>query len=299
LGIDKRIMTYALAFLDDRFTNPDEADILTVHALHYATAVFEGIRVYDGRAFKLAEHVERLLRSALVIGLQPDIDAGRCAVVLEEMIMRSGLRNAYLRPVMFQGGVDLGVHAPSNKTRFGALIWDWPTVFGVSAMQKGIALTTQVPYRRPPPSCFPTEAKSSAGYLTGAVNRRHAAEAGFDDALMLTHDGFVAEASGANIFAFHSGALLTPRPSGILDGITRQTVMAHLPEGLTCRECDLDLSTLLEADEVFLTGTAYEIMPVRAIDGTRFQPGPQTRLIADIYQTLTCADYPSPAQSEK
>lgn len=278
---------YALAFLDGNFIDAREAGILQVHALHYASSVFEGIRVYDGRAFMLDAHVIRLLRSAEIVGLQCGLDKARCMEILEEAVTRSRLVNSYMRPVVFNGGPDLGVFAPTNATRFGVLVWDWPSPFGDEEIREGISLTTRVPYRRPPESCFPSEAKASAGYLVGCINRQHSAIAGFDDALMLTHDGFVAEASGANIFALCAGKLLTPRPKGILNGITRQVVINHMPPDVCVEERDLDLATLKNADEVFLTGTAYEIMPVRRIDDFAFSPGPLTRRIAETYRSLT------------
>lgn len=276
-----------IAFLDGDFTTLDQADILSVHALHYASAVFEGIRVYDGQAFMLTAHVERLLQSASIIGLKLDLTLEKCLAILTEMIKRSGLRNAYLRPIVFQGGPDLGVHAPGNATRFGALIWDWPDVFGAKGARDGITLTTRVPFKRPPEACFPSQAKSSAGYMIGGINRRQAVQAGFDDALMLTNSGHVAEASGANIFAIRKGELLTPEPIGILNGITRQVVMANLPDGMMCRECALELSMLLDAEEVFLTGSAYEVIPVRQIDEAIYQIGPQTRRVMQVYRSLT------------
>lgn len=278
---------YSIAYLDGAFVSADDATILQTHALHYATAVFEGIRVYDGHAFLLEAHVERLLRSARLIGLEPALSEDGYIAILKETIARSGLSNAYLRPVIYQGGPDLGVYAPNNKVSFGVLIWDWPAVFGAEGVSRGIAITTKVPYQRPSPACFPSEAKSSAGYLIGGINRREAAKAGFDDALMLTYDGFVAEASGANIFAVYEGKVVTPKPIGILNGITRQTVIQNLPADFSIDEIDLELSTLLKADEVFLTGTAYEIMPVRQIDDATFVPGPLTARMAEIYRSLT------------
>ena len=277
----------ASAFLDGDFIDTKEAGILQVHALHYASSVFEGVRAYNGRAFMLGAHVSRLLRSAEIVGLRCDLDEARCTETIEETIARSGLKDSYIRPLIFNGGPDLGVFAPTNSTRFGVLVWDWSNLFGDAGTREGISLTTRVPYRRPPESCFPSEAKASAGYLAGCINRHHAATAGFDDALMLTHDGFVAEASGANIFALWAGTLLTPRPKGILNGITRQVVINHLPPDLCFEERDIDPATLKNADEVFLTGTAYEIMPVRRIDDVAFAPGPLTRRIAENYRSLT------------
>lgn len=277
----------ASAFLDGVFVDARDAGILQVHALHYASSVFEGIRAYNGRAFLLGAHVNRLLHSAEIIGLRCDLDEAQCTEIIEEMIARSGLKDSYIRPLIFKGGPDLGVFAPTNSTRFGVLVWDWPNLFGDAGTREGISLTTHVPYRRPPESCFPSEAKASAGYLIGCINRNQAVTAGFDDALMLTHDGFVAEASGANIFALCADRLLTPRPKGILNGITRQVVINHLPPDLCFEERDIDPATLKNADEVFLTGTAYEIMPVRRIDDVAFTLGPLTRRIAETYRSLT------------
>lgn len=287
LAREVSLIDYSLAHLDGHFSDPNAVKILQTHALHYATSVFEGIRVYNGNIFLLEQHINRLFNSAKIIGLSPSLSTNECADVLIDLVTRSGLSNAYLRPIFFLGGDDLGVFAPNNITRFGALIWEWPSIFGESSNKVGISLSTQVPYRRPPDICMPSEAKSSAGYLVGNINRRQAVANGYDDALMLTYEGHIAEASGANVFMVKNGRLLTPPPKGILNGITRQVVLSNLPKGLFCKETNISYADFLTADEIFLTGTAYEVMPVRNVDNVKFKPGAVTEAISKIYTTLT------------
>jgi len=280
-----------IAYLDGSFADTKNIGFLRTHALHYGTSVFEGIRVYDARPFQLEAHMERMMRSAEIIRLIAPLSKAETIDINLELIRRSGLGNCYLRPVMFRSGPDLGVYAPENPVSFGVLIWDWPAIFGAEAARRGIALTSRVPYRRPPPAGFPSEAKSSASYLIGAINRQVAAEAGYDDSLILTHDGFVGEASGANLFVVQDGVVRTPPPEGFLDGLTRQTVIGQLLDGRRLEVTRLTLDDVYAADEVFLTGTAYEIMPVRRIDDRDFTPGPVTLRIAEAFRDLTHSLY--------
>ncbi|WP_417766955.1 aminotransferase class IV [Stappia sp.] len=280
-------MKTGLAYQDGRFIEHGSANLLWTHALHYATSVFEGIRVYGGAPFLLSEHIQRLYRSCELVGLDFHMPIDECIGLCREIILRSNLEEAYLRPVVYNAGPDLGVHAPANDTRLGLLIWEWPSVFGGDASRRGLALSSDVPWRRPAPQSFPVQAKASAGYLLGSINRRIAEKAGFDDALVLTHDGMVAEATGANIFIVRNGRVATPPATSFLDGLTRRTVIGLLDGVAPLDVIPLTLADLHQADEIFLTGTAYEVMPVGRLDSRTLPCGPLTTDLRDRYLHLT------------
>lgn len=280
-------MRSGLAYQDGRFVEHGSASLLWTHALHYATSVFEGVRVYGGAPFLLREHIQRLYRSCELVGLDFRMPVTECIDLCREIIVLSKLDDAYLRPVVYNAGPDLGVHAPANDTRLGLLIWEWPAVFGDNASQRGLALSSDVPWRRPSPESFPVQAKASAGYLLGSINRRAAEKAGFDDALVLTHDGMVAEATGANIFIVRNGRVATPPAISFLDGLTRRTVIDLLDGVAPLDVVPLTLADLNQADEIFLTGTAYEVMPVSRLDSRILPCGPLTTGLRDRYLQLT------------
>jgi branched-chain amino acid aminotransferase len=280
-------MKSGLAYQDGRFIEHGSANLLWTHALHYATSVFEGVRIYGGAPFLLREHIQRLYRSCELVGLDFHMPVTECIDLCREIIVRSQLDDAYLRPVVYNAGPDLGVHAPANDTRLGLLIWEWPAVFGDNASRRGLALSSDVPWRRPSPQSFPVQAKASAGYLLGSINRRAAEKAGFDDALVLTHDGMVAEATGANIFIVRDGRVATPPATSFLDGLTRRTVIDLLDGIAPLDVVPLTLADLNQADEIFLTGTAYEVMPVSRLDSRTLPCGPLTAGLRDRYLQLT------------
>jgi len=253
------------------------------HGLHYASCVFEGERVYGGRVFRLADHSRRLVRSAELLGFALPFDAAEVDAATADVVERAALREGYVRPVAWLGSEDMGVSAPLARVHVAIAAWPWPAVFGDRAREAGIALEV-VPWRRPPPDCAPVQAKAAGLYTIAAMNRRIAERHGFDDALMLDHRGDVAEASGANFFFVRDGTLSTPLPESVLDGITRRTVIGLARDlGMEVTERRIGLDEALAADEVFLTGTAYEVQPVRAIGKIRYPVGLVTRKLMRSY----------------
>ena len=251
------------------------------HGLHYASAVFEGERSYGGNIFRLRDHTNRLIQSGKLLGFDIPFSADAIDAACNEVLKANGLTDAYIRPIAWRGSEMLAVSAQQTKIHLAIAAWPWPNLFGNDRM-KGITLG-MAPWRRPDPRTAPTASKAAGLYMIGTLSK-HAAEAeGFNDALMLTLDGHVAEATGANIFFAIDGALHTPTPDCFLDGITRRTVMALArARQIPVHERHILPEEMAKASEVFLAGTAAEVTPVRQIGELSFTPGQLTgTLIAD------------------
>ncbi len=254
------------------------------HALHYASAVFEGERCYGGKIFKLTEHSERLAFSAGELGFElpysvAEIDAA-CIAVCEA----NDIVDGYVRPVAWRGSEMMGVSAQETRIHLAIAAWAWPSFFSPEARMKGIRLKTSK-WRRPSPETEPVHAKAAGLYMICTLSK-HAAEAeGYDDCLMLDWRGRVAEATGANIFmVMGDGKLHTPTPDCFLDGITRRTVIdLAAKRGIEVVERTIMPDELEKATEIFLTGTAAEVTPVGEIDGMTFAVGDITRWMMEDY----------------
>ncbi|MET8506634.1 branched-chain amino acid aminotransferase [Streptomyces sp. NPDC004787] len=256
------------------------------HGLHYGGAVFEGVRVYGGRPFKSREHAERLRASARELNYTTPYAVAELDAVTREVVARAGIADGYVRPVAWRGAEQISVSGTGNGVHVAVAAWEWPHVFADGAQRHGIRLRTSR-WRRPSPDTAPVRAKAASLYAIGTLARDEAEAAGFDDALLLDHRGRLAEATGANLFLVIDGELHTPVPESFLDGITRRTVIALAAElGLTVRIRDIDPAELALADEVFLTGTAYEVQPVRAVDARVFAVGKTTLRLAEAYGEL-------------
>ena len=253
------------------------------HALHYASSVFEGERVYDGRVFKLTEHSERLGLSARMLDMKLPYTVDEIDAATREVVAANGIEDGYVRPVAWRGSEMMGVSA-QNCTIFLAIAsWPWPPYFGDDSRLRGIRLAF-AEYRRPSPDTAPTGSKASGLYMICTLTRHKAEAQGYDDALMLDWRGRIAESTGANFFMVQNGTLHTPTPDCFLDGITRRTVMALAKRrGIDTVERAIMPDELANADEVFLTGTAAEVTPVREIDSHTYQVGPVTRQLVDDY----------------
>jgi branched-chain amino acid aminotransferase len=255
------------------------------HGLHYGSAVFEGERAYGGNIFKLEEHTQRLLNSARLLGFELPQTAAEINAACKAVLKANGLVDAYVRPVAYRGSEQLAVSAQLTKIHLAIACWPWPNLFGANRMQ-GVRLGL-AEWRRPHPQTAPTASKAAGLYMIGTL-AKHAAEAqGFSDALMLTWDGFVGEATGANIFFVIDGKIHTPTPDCFLDGITRRTVMALArARGFEVIERHVTLEDMATATECFLAGTAAEVTPVRQIGTQNFAPGKITQTLVDDYSAL-------------
>ena len=256
--------------------------ILT-HAIHYASAVFEGERVYGGKVFKLSEHSQRLADSARILGFELPMSAAELDEATRKTVAANNIVDGYVRPIAWRGPEQMGVSAQQTKIHLAIATWVWPSYFPPELRQKGIRLTF-AKWKRPHPDTAPTKSKAAGLYMICTLSK-HAAEAdGYQDALMLDWRGQLAEATGANLFLVIDGALHTPTPDCFLDGITRRTVIDLAKRrGIAVVERAIMPDELAKAQEVFLTGTAAEITPVGEIDKYRFTPGEVTRkLLADF-----------------
>ncbi len=256
------------------------------HGLHYASAVFEGERVYDGRIFKLTEHTERLAASAEILGFSlpytvAEIDAACHAVVEANEIV-----DGYVRPIAWRGSEQMGVSAQHSRINVAIACWEWPRYFSEEAWENGIRVRSSR-WRRPAPDTAPTQSKAAGLYMICTLAKHEAEAAGYDDALMLDWRGRLAECTGANLFLVIDGALHTPTPDCFLDGITRRTVMDLAREaGIDVIERAMEPKEIERADEIFITGTAVEVTAVGEIDDRRFAVGPVTRHLRDAYAKL-------------
>ena len=256
------------------------------HALHYASAVFEGERVYNGNVFKLTEHSQRLIDSASILGMSFPISVQELDEATRQTIAANNITDGYVRPIAWRGSEMMGVAAQATKTHVAIAVWQWPSYFTPEARMRGIRLQIS-DWRRPHPQTAPTSAKAAGLYMICTMSKHKAENDGFEDALMLDWRGQVAEATGANIFFVIDGAIHTPTPDCFLNGITRQTVIALAKaRGYTLIERAIELDDLKNAQECFLTGTAAEVTPVREIGPYTFSPGAVTHALLTDYEAL-------------
>ena len=275
-------------WLDGKLVPWREAKVhVLTHALHYGSSVFEGVRLYSGKGFKLREHSERLIKSGEILGFKVPYTAEQLDAACMEVVKAEGLENAYIRPLAWRGSEQMGVSAQQTKIHVAIAAWEWPSYYSAEARAKGIKMTLSK-WRRPPPDCAPVQSKAAGLYMIGTL-AKHAAEAeGASDALMYDYRGFVAEATSANLFIVHEGKLHTPIADCFLNGITRQTVISLARKrGIEVVERHIRPEELDGIKEIFLTGTAAEITPVGEIDKWRFTPGQMTMQLAEDYTALT------------
>ena len=259
------------------------------HAMHYASSVFEGERAYNGKIFKSVEHSERLIRSGKMLDMPIPYSVDEIETAKKTVLDANNHTNAYVRAVAWRGaGEDMGVASARNPVRMAVATWEWGAYYG-DAKSKGAKLDI-AKWKRPSPETIPTAAKAAGLYMICTMSK-HAAEAkGCSDALFLDYRGYVAEATGANIFFVKGGEVYTPIPDAILDGITRRTVIDMLKEkGITVNECRIQLEELEGFEQCWLTGTAAEVTPVGQIGDYSFEVGDITRDIAESYEKLVRA----------
>ena len=274
-------------WLDGEFVQWREAKVhVLTHALHYASSVFEGERMYEGEIFKLREHSERLIRSAEILDFKIPFSVDEIDQASKETCARNGLHNAYVRPVAWRGAEQISVAAPESRTHVAIAAWEWPSYFDPEVKRRGIRMMW-APYSRPDPKTAPTASKAAGLYMICTISKHAADRAGYHDALMLDYRGYVAEATGANVFFVRDGAIHTPTPDCFLDGITRRTVMGLANDmGFEVVERHIKPEELSSFSECFLTGTAAEVTPVSEIAEHRYTPGNISLSLMDDYARL-------------
>jgi len=245
--------------------------------LHYASAVFEGERAYNGKIFKSEEHTQRLFKSAEIIGIKIPFSKENINEAKNELIKKMNYLDCYVRPLVWRGGQQMGISTYSSNINVAVIVWDdWASYFKIEDRKNGLRLITS-PWKRPAPDTAPYEAKASGPYIICTMSKEFAESKGYHDALMLDYRGYVAEGTGANIFFIKNKDIHTPTPDCFLNGITRQTVIEMATnQGFKIVERHILPKEIAEFDEAFLTGTAAEITPIRSIDNIDFNANENT-----------------------
>jgi branched-chain amino acid aminotransferase len=283
-------------WLDGEFVPWEAARVhVLTHTLHYGLGVFEGVRCYegaDGRSaiFRLREHTERLFASAHILGIEIPFDREQIDAACIETVRRNRLKACYIRPLVFLGEGEMGLAATGNAVRVAVAVWPWGSYLGEQGVQRGIRVKTSS-FQRVPVNALMSKAKAVGHYVNSILAAVEVRRNGYDEALMLDADGFVAECSGENIFIVKNRKVKTTPLTSILPGITRDTVMTLLEDdGVACREERFTRDEVYIADEAFLTGTAAEVTPIRELDDRRIgdgTPGPVTTAVQAAYRRVT------------
>ena len=286
-GYDDRA---GLIWLDGRLVEWRDANVhLLTHAMHYASSVFEGERAYNGKIFKSREHSERLLFS----GRELDIPIPYTVDEIEEakytVLKANNLTDAYVRALCWRGsGEDMGVASAKNRVRMAIATWEWGAYYG-DAKTKGAKLDISR-WKRPSPETIPCFAKAAGLYMICTMAKHEAEAKGCSDAMMYDYRGYVAEATGANIFFVKDEVVHTPKPDCFLNGLTRQTVIDMLKDKkIEVQERHIMPEELHEFEQCWLTGTAAEVTPVGQIGDFNFKVGDMARTIAEDYEKLVRA----------
>ena len=274
-------------WLDGAFVPWREAKVhVLTHGLHYASAVFEGERMYGGEIFKLTEHSERLHNSARILDFEIPYSVAEIDQASNEVCARNGLDDAYIRPIAWRGTEMIGVSAQNTTIHTAIACWEWPSYFQPEERARGIRLTF-AKYRRPDPATAPVASKATGLYMICTISKHAAEKDGYTDALMLDWRGYVAESTGANIFLVRDGVIHTPDPDCFLNGITRRSVIAIAKsKGIEVIERHIPAEELSTFSEVFLCGTAAEVTPVSEIGPHRYKPGALSLGLMEDYSRL-------------
>jgi branched-chain amino acid aminotransferase len=269
-------------WLDGEMVPWREAKVhVLTHGLHYASSVFEGERAYGGQVFHLREHSQRLIDSGRILGFEIPYTVEEIDAATNEVVAKNGLKDCYVRPIAWRGPEQMGVSAQHSKIHIAIASWDW------GAYYSDLRLTRAI-YDRPSPKTAPVHAKCAGLYMICTLSK-HAAEAkGYGDALMLDYRGYLAETTGANLFLVINGEIHTPTPDCFLNGITRRAVIGLAEaRGYSVHERHIMPDELRDAQEIFVTGTAAEVTPVRAIDELHYQVGPVTSQLMEDFRAAT------------
>ena len=256
------------------------------HGLHYASVVFEGARVYSGQVFAMSQHSERLTQSAKILGFDLPFTVAQIDQACRDVVIAQGLSDGYIRPVAWRGSEEMGVAAKGAKVNVAVACWDWGSYFPMEERLKGIRLC-MAEYRRPDPRTAPCKSKAAGLYMICTIEKHRSMDLGYNDALMLDWRGYVAEATGANVFFVTGNALHTPIADCFLDGITRNTVIGLAKKhGLEIVERRILPDELGTFEQCFLTGSAAEVTPVSEIAEHRYTVGAITKTLMEDYSAF-------------
>lgn len=260
------------------------------HTLHYGMGVFEGVRAYratQGTAiFRLGDHTDRLFRSAHILNMSIPYDRETLNAAQRAAVRENGLESAYIRPMCFYGSEGMGLRADNLQVHVMVAAWSWGAYLGAEGMEKGIRIRTSS-YTRHHVNITMCKAKANGNYMNSMLALQEALGCGYDEAMLLDNEGYVAEGSGENIFLVQDGTLVTPDLTSALDGITRRTIFKLAAEiGIPVREKRITRDEVYIADEAFFTGTAAEVTPIREVDGRMIgagRRGPITERLQTMY----------------
>jgi branched-chain amino acid aminotransferase len=285
-----------LIWFDGQLVPWDAAQVhVLTHTLHYGFGVFEGIRCYEGQGgraaiFRLDDHIDRLFGSAHILGLTIPFGREQLSAACIETVRVNRLRACYIRPLVFLGAGEMGLAAVHNPVRVAIIVWSWGAYLGDEGVRNGVRLKTSS-FQRLHVNTLMSKAKAVGNYVNSILASVEARRSGYDEAMMLDTDGFVAECSGENIFVVRAGRVKTTPLTSILGGITRDTVLTLLQaSGVAVGEERFTRDEAYLADEVFITGTAAEVTPVREIDDRPIgpgRPGPITRDLQQRFAAVT------------
>ena len=291
-------------WLDGKLVDWDEAKVhVLTHSLHYGVAAFEGVRCYlcrDGRSaiFRHKEHTRRLFDSAKIYLMNIPYTQEAIMDATKEVIRSNGLNEAYIRPIAFIGDGVMGVHPGTNSIRVSIICWKWGAYLGDDGLDKGIRVKTSS-FTRHHQNIMLTKAKVSGNYVNSVLSKIEVLKAGYDEAVMLDPQGNVAEGSGENIFFVKDGKLFTPPLTNVLPGITRDTIITLARElGYEVIEEHFSRDSLYLADEVFFTGTAAEVTPIREVDDRTIgsgRPGEVTKALQKAFFEVVKGENPGHA----
>ena len=253
------------------------------HGLHYASCVFEGERIYNGRIYKLEEHTARLFESARIMGMKIPFTPSQINDACYEAAHAQNIVDGYVRPVAFRGSEMMAVAAQNTHIHVAIAVWQWPSYFDPKEKLKGIRLDISE-WRRPAPDTAPTRAKAAGLYMICTLSKHAAESRGYADALMYDYRGYVAEATGANVFFVKDNKLHTPIPDCFLDGITRKSVIELArARQIPVIERHIEPKELESFTECFITGSAAEVTPVSEVGPYRFTPGAISETLMNDY----------------
>lgn len=279
-------------WMDGKLVDWDDATIHVLsHSLHYGTGAFEGIRAYEtdrGPAvFRLREHMERLARSCKALGIPVEWTVDEVVAATKQVFAANGLTSGYIRPLVFYGTGSMGLNPVGASVHTMIATWEWGAYLGEDGITNGIRVKISS-WRRIDQDSMMPNAKLTGGYLNSVQAKQEALRGGYDEAVMLNRDGFVAEGSGENLFIVRDGVVVTPPLSaGVLEGLTREAVTTLLrDDGYEILERDLSRTDLYYADEMFFTGTAAEVTPIREVDDRAVgdgRPGPVTKRAQELF----------------
>lgn len=278
-------------WMDGKFINWADANVhILTHTLHYGMGAFEGIRCYNTKkgpaVFRLQEHVDRLFDSCHILQIKPLYSPEKIRETIIKTVKVNKLKECYIRPIVFIGYGAMGLYPKDNPIKVAIAVWPWGAYLGDDGIKNGIRVKVSS-FTRLHVNVTMTKSKTCGDYVNSTLAKREAISCGYDEALLLDTNGFVAEGTGQNMFIVRNGVLMTPPLPSVLEGITRKSIIEiSQKEKIGVREVNFTRDELYIADEAFFTGTAAEVTPIREVDGRVIgngKPGPVTRKLQKLF----------------